>query len=82
MNNIWIYIYTETNYLGEIAATSTVAHPGKDGTFHPPAKWEEEEGLKGPKHMEFPLAEEYTLGDKRERETWIWIDQVRNRKGG
>ena len=42
MNNIWIH--TETSYLGEIAATSTAAHPGKDGIFHPPAKWEE--GLK------------------------------------
>ena len=33
-----------------------------------PAKWEN--GLKGPRHLEFPLADEYTLGEKTQ------LDQI------
>ena len=60
MNNIWIY--TNTNYLGETTDTTEVANPGEEKHYHTPAKWED--GLKGPKHLEYPLADEYTIDEK------------------
>ena len=45
-----------------------VAKPGQEKHYHTPAKWEN--GLKGPKHLEYPLADEYSLNEK------IQLDQV------
>ena len=61
-------IHTNTNYLGETTDTTEVAKPGEETLYHTPAKWEN--GLKGPKHLEYPLADEYTLDDKKQ------LDQI------
>eukprot|EP00967_Tisochrysis_lutea_P007313 scaffold8697_cov33-Tisochrysis_lutea.AAC.6 len=45
--------------VGEIAETTAVATNEEVANSHPPAKWED--GYKGPKFMDFPLAEEYSV---------------------
>jgi len=77
MNNIWIY--TNTNYLGETTDTTDVAKPDEENHYYAPAKWEN--GLKGPKHLKFPLADEYTLSEKTQLDQITVSDITRELKG-
>ena len=54
LNNIWLHI--DTDYFGEAADSGDVVDAGEVQNYHPPAQWEN--GYKGPKNMEYPLADE------------------------
>eukprot|EP00967_Tisochrysis_lutea_P069913 scaffold92056_cov36-Tisochrysis_lutea.AAC.1 len=63
MNNIWLHTSTNDLDLGE---TTRRHHDGRNDReeeevtqHHTPAKWEN--GYKGPKHMEYPLADEHSI---------------------
>ena len=55
----YIWLHTDTDYLGEVAGTGRVAETEEIQYYHPPARWEG--GLKGPRFMEYPLADEYAI---------------------
>eukprot|EP00967_Tisochrysis_lutea_P030278 scaffold35524_cov28-Tisochrysis_lutea.AAC.1 len=57
MNNIWLQ--ADTDYLGEMSGTGDVTNEGEVRYYHPPAKWEN--GYKGPRFAEYPLADEYAI---------------------
>ena len=55
--------------------TTEVAKPGEERHYHTPAKWED--GLKCPKHLEDPLADEYTLDEKTQLDKATMSDITR-----
>eukprot|EP00967_Tisochrysis_lutea_P055412 scaffold69630_cov43-Tisochrysis_lutea.AAC.1 len=62
MNNIWIYLYQHQLSRRDYRYHRSSKTGRREPLSQPLAKWKN--GLKGPKHLEFPLADEYTLSEK------------------